>query len=152
MNAAIEPILRGPDREIGILVAREEVTITCARYPGGVEVAAPHVHHQHTDAFYVLEGELTFTIGSEAETVTHSSGGFVAVPPEVPHSFRTAGDRPARWLTIHTPDGGFAAFMRGIRDGEDVEWDISSVLAAGFADSVRSSGSGATRDGRRRVA
>jgi len=29
--------------------------------------------------------------------------------------------RPARWLTIHAHDGGFAAFMRGARDGVEVE-------------------------------
>ncbi len=40
-------------------------------------------------------------------------------------------DRPARWLTIHAHDGGFAAFMRGTRDGVEVEWDISTVPADG---------------------
>jgi hypothetical protein len=53
------------------------------------------------------------------------------VPPELAHSFRTGSDRPASWLTIHTPDGGFAAFMRGLRDGVTVEWDISAVPADG---------------------
>ncbi len=126
-----EAILRRERREISILVAREEVTITHARYAAGEQVAGPHVHHEHTDAFYVLEGELTFVIGREAETVTVSSGGFVAAPPGVAHSFRNDGDRPASWLTIHTPDGGFAAFMRGVRDGVKVEWDISAVPADG---------------------
>ena len=85
------------------------------------------MHGEHTDAFYVLDGELTFEIGCEATTITVSSGGFVAVPPGVAHSLRNGSDRPARWLTIHAPDGGFAAFMRGIRDGVEVEWDISAV-------------------------
>jgi mannose-6-phosphate isomerase-like protein (cupin superfamily) len=126
-----EAILRREKREIGILVAREEVTITHARYSAGEQVAGAHVHHQHTDAFYVLEGELTFEIGREPETITVSSGGLVAVPPEVAHSFRTTGDRPARWLTIHAPDGGFAAFMRGVRDGVQVDWDIAPVPSDG---------------------
>ena len=128
-----EAILRREQREISILVAREEVTITHARYSAGEQVAGPHVHHEHTDAFYVLEGELTFEIGREAETITVSSGGFVAAPPEVAHSFRNDSDRPARWLTIHAHDGGFAAFMRGARDGVKVEWDISAVPAEGGA-------------------
>ncbi len=126
-----EMILRREQREISILVASEGVTITHARCLAGEQVAGPHVHHEHTDAFYVLEGELTFEIGREAKTITVSSGGFVAVPPEVAHSFRNDGDRAARWLTIHAPDGGFAAFMRGIRDGVEVEWDISAVPAGG---------------------
>ncbi len=127
-----ETVLRRGKREISILVAQEEVTITHARCSAGDQVAGRHVHHEHTDAFYVLEGELTFEIGCEAETIKVSSGGFVAAPPQVAHSFRNDGDRPARWLTIHARDGGFAAFMRGSRDGGvEVEWDISAVPAEG---------------------
>src|SRR5438093_13352342 len=53
--------------------------------------------------------------------------GLVAAPPEVAHSLRNDSNRPARWLTIHARDGGFVAFMRGIRDGVEVEWDIAAV-------------------------
>ena len=92
-------------------------------------VAGRHIHHQHTDAFYILAGEVIFEIGPEAETITVSAGGFVAAPPGLAHSFRVADAGPARWLTIHAPDGGFAAFMRGLRDGIQVEWDIAPVPA-----------------------
>jgi hypothetical protein len=51
-------------------------------------VAGLHVHDRHTDAFYVLEGEVIFEIGAELETVTIGAGGFVAVPPGVAHSVR----------------------------------------------------------------
>ena len=122
-----EEILRTAQREIRILVASEHVTITEATYAAGERIAAPHVHHEHTDAFYVLDGELTFEIGHEATPITVPSGGFVSVPSGVAHSVRNAGDRPARWLTIHARDGGFAAFMRGLRDGVEVEWDIAAV-------------------------
>ena len=118
-------------RELQILVAREEITITHAWCPAGEQVAGPHVHHEHTDAFYVLEGELTFVVGRETRRITVSAGEFVAAPPHVAHSFRNDGDRPARWLTIHAHDGGFAGFMRGLRDGVKVEWDISAVPANG---------------------
>jgi mannose-6-phosphate isomerase-like protein (cupin superfamily) len=126
-----EPILRGETREIDLLLASENVTITHARYAPGERVAGPHVHRRHIDAFYVLEGELTFEVGRERETITVGTGSLVAAPAGVAHSFRTAGGRPARWLTIHAPDGGFASFMRGVRDGVQVAWDIASVPAAG---------------------
>ena len=126
-----ETILHEKDREISILVARDEVTVTHARYAAGERVAGPHVHDGHTDAFYVLEGELTFEIGREPGTITVSAGGFVSAPPGVAHSLRNAGDRPAQLLSIHAPDGGFAAFMRGLRDGVEVEWDVSGVPADG---------------------
>jgi quercetin dioxygenase-like cupin family protein len=126
-----EAIVQSREREVSILVAREEVTITHVRYSAGEHVAGPHIHHEHTDAFYVLEGELTFEVGREAEAITLHAGGFLAAPRQLAHSFRNASNLPARWLTIHAPDGGFAAFMRGTRDGVKVDWDISKVPATG---------------------
>jgi quercetin dioxygenase-like cupin family protein len=81
---------------IDVLVAREEVTVIRADHPAGEPIAGPHVHRRHADAFYVLEGELTFEVGRERRTITVTPGGFVAVPPGVAHAFRTSGDRPAR--------------------------------------------------------
>jgi hypothetical protein len=51
-------ILAGEKREISVLVACEEVTVTKACYSGREGIAGPHVHHEHTDAFYILEGAL----------------------------------------------------------------------------------------------
>ena len=132
-----KPILRCDSREISLLVADESLSLTCASRAAGERVTDPHVH-QHTEAFYVLEGELTFEVGAERETITIGAGGFVAAPPGVAHAYGTAGTRPARWLIIHASDGGFAAFMRGLRDGVKVEWDIAPVpldggLPAGHA-------------------
>jgi len=121
-----EVIVSGPDREIRLLVGRDELTVTRARYEAHKQVAGRHVHNEHTDAFYVLEGTLTFELGPDAAQFDVAAGGFVAVPPGVAHALRT-GDRPARWLTIHAPDGGFAAFMRGIRDAVEVAWDYWPV-------------------------
>ena len=124
-----EPILRREKRDISILVASEEVTTTQAQYAAGEQVAAPHVHHEHTDAFYVLEGELTFEIGREAKTITISSGGFVAAPPGVATRSATTATAPRAGSPSTHATG--AAFMRGIRDGVEVEWDISAVPADG---------------------
>ena len=126
-----EQLVSSPAREAGILVAHHDLTIIRARYASGQPVAGPHIHHRHTDAFYVLEGELIVQIGREAETITVSPGGLLAAPPGLAHSFRVGGTRSASWLTIHGPDGGFAAFMRGLRDGVEVEWDIAPVPADG---------------------
>jgi quercetin dioxygenase-like cupin family protein len=125
-----EPILRSDGREISLLVADDNVSLTYARRAAGERVTTPHMH-EHTEAFYVLDGELAFEVGAERQTITIGAGGFLAAPPGVAHSFRTAGGCSARWLIIHARDGGFAAFMRGIRDGVKVEWDIAPVPADG---------------------
>lgn len=129
--ANAERIIDSPARQGHFVIAREDLTITHARYAAGEQVAGRHIHHQHTDAFYILEGQVIFEIGPEAETITVSAGGLVAAPPGVAHSFRVADSGPASWLTIHAPDGGFAAFMRGLRDGIQIEWDIAPVPADG---------------------
>lgn len=126
-----EQIIDSSARQGSFVIASEDLTITHARYVAGEHVAGRHIHREHTDAFYVLEGELIFEIGPEAETIVVSAGGFVAAPPGLAHAFRVAQNGPASWLTIHAPDGGFAAFMRGLRDGIEVEWDIAPVPADG---------------------
>jgi quercetin dioxygenase-like cupin family protein len=125
-----EPILRSDDREISLLVADENLSLTYASRPAGERVTNPHVH-QHSEAFYVLEGELTFEIGAEHETITVGTGAFVAVPPGLAHSYATAGDQPAHWLVIHAPDAGFAASIRALRDDLQIDWDIAPVPTDG---------------------
>ena len=120
---APEAILHSAGRRIELVVAREQVSVARAEYAPGLDVAGRHVHHEHVDAFYVLAGTLVFQVGETTE-IRVGAGGCFAVPPYVPHSFRVDGRAPAQWLTIHAPDGGFAAFMRGVRDGEAVEWDV----------------------------
>jgi mannose-6-phosphate isomerase-like protein (cupin superfamily) len=129
--------------EGAILVASENLSLTYASRPGGERVAGRHVH-RHAEAFYVLEGELTFEVGAGSETVTVGPGGFVGVPPGLAHAYGTAGDRPARWLVVHAPDGGFAQFMRGLRDGVRVDWDIAPVPADGGLPADRAIVSGPT--------
>lgn len=127
LPAAPETVLLSEERTVEIVVASDEVSVTRAAYAAGLNVADAHVHHDHVDAFYVLEGTLVFQIGDDASEIAVAAGGCVAVAPHVPHSFRVDSRVPARWLTIHAPDGGFASFMRGVRDGAAVDWDIHPV-------------------------
>ena len=63
----------------------------------------PHVHAGEDDAFYVLEGELTFLLG--ADEVAAPAGTFVLVPPDVEHTFVNRTAEPVRILNIHAPAG-----------------------------------------------
>ena len=64
-----------------------------------------HVHPDEDDAFYILDGELIFTIGEEGEEVVAGPGTFVLVPPGVRHGFRNPADEPVRMLNLHAPAG-----------------------------------------------
>lgn len=62
-----------------------------------------HVHDAEDDSFYVLEGELTFTV--DGDDVVAGAGTFLLVPPGVPHTFANRGDAIARILNVHAPAG-----------------------------------------------
>ena len=111
------------EREVVLLTERDEISITRSRYGPGERGPDPHVHRDHTDSFYVLDGELTFSLGREGLRTGVAAGGFVAVPPNVVHSFVNEGPADTHFLNFHAPDGGFAAFMRAARDGDELGFD-----------------------------
>jgi mannose-6-phosphate isomerase-like protein (cupin superfamily) len=112
-----ETVTRRHDREAVLLTAQDALTVTSYRLGPDQRGPAPHVHHEHTDAFYVLEGELSFILGPDREPVEVGAGGLVAAPPNVIHTFNNESGAEVRFLNLHSPDGGFAEYMRAIRDG-----------------------------------
>lgn len=83
---------------------------------GHFEGPEPHTHSDHTDSFYVLEGEVEFTV--EGRRFTGGPGTFVSAPPGVEHSFGKRGPGSARLLNIHAPDAGFADDLREMSDSD----------------------------------
>jgi quercetin dioxygenase-like cupin family protein len=83
----------------------------------------PLHHHEFDEAFYVLEGELTFQLGDER--VVKGAGELVFAPGGATHTFANRSDAPARYLLICTP-GGFERYFARLRAqwvGEDPpEW------------------------------
>ena len=71
------------------------------------EEAPLHVHHKEDEAFWVLEGELTFEVGEE--TIKASPGSFLFGPKGVPHRY-TVESGPARMLFVLSP-AGFEEFI-----------------------------------------
>jgi quercetin dioxygenase-like cupin family protein len=69
--------------------------------PQGAQ-APLHLHRKEDEAFYVLEGEMTFRIGEE--TIKARPGSFVFGPKDVPHTY-TVDSGPARLLFLLSPAG-----------------------------------------------
>ena len=61
-----------------------------------------HLHRKEDEAFYVLEGEMTFRIGEE--TIKARPRSFVFGPRDVPHTY-TVDSGPARLLFLLSPSG-----------------------------------------------
>jgi quercetin dioxygenase-like cupin family protein len=126
-----ETISDTPTRNVLILVEDEDITITWTRFSHGERGPDLHVHREHTDAFYVIDGELTFELGPRSDAITVGAGGFVAIPALVGHSFVNASGADARWLNFHAPDCGFADFLRTLRAGTPGSWDSYGMPADG---------------------
>jgi len=86
-------------------------TADTPRFTLGIIEIAPgreleaHVHGDEDDAFYILEGEMTFLFGDEDDEAVAPPGTFVLVPPGVRHGFRNPGPGPVRMLNVHAPAG-----------------------------------------------
>jgi mannose-6-phosphate isomerase-like protein (cupin superfamily) len=89
-----------------------EISVFELQLDGHFEGPEQHAHSDHTDSFYVLEGEVQFTV--EGRTFTGGPGTFVSAPPGVEHSFGKPGPGRARLLNIHAPDAGFADDLRAM--------------------------------------
>jgi quercetin dioxygenase-like cupin family protein len=75
--------------------------------PGGGP--PPHVHSREDEGFYVLEGEITFTVNGERVMAT--AGMFANMPVGTPHSFKNESDKPAKMLVSVVPAGLEKMFM-----------------------------------------
>ena len=74
----------------------------------GQDGPPPHVHYEHQEAFFVVSGSLTFTVGGQ----THDApaGSFIFIPPGVVHSFSNPTDTPATCVNAYVP-GGIEGFF-----------------------------------------
>jgi mannose-6-phosphate isomerase-like protein (cupin superfamily) len=75
--------------------------------PGGGP--PPHVHSREDEGFYILEGEIAFTINGERVVAT--AGMFANMPVGTPHSFKNESNKPAKMLVSVVPAGLEKMFM-----------------------------------------
>lgn len=61
-----------------------------------------HVHHREDEAWYILEGKMTFYVGEQSLAAT--AGCFVFAPRGIPHTF-TVDVEPTRVLLFASPAG-----------------------------------------------
>jgi quercetin dioxygenase-like cupin family protein len=108
-----EVVTDRPERTLRILVELDDLIVTWFRYEPGENGPNPHIHEHHTDAFYVLEGEVEVSLGPDQTTVTARPGMIAAAPPNLVHTYRNASDATAVFLNLHVPTTGFGDYIRG---------------------------------------
>jgi quercetin dioxygenase-like cupin family protein len=89
----------------------------------------PPLHkHDFDEAFYVLEGELTFQL--DGELVEFGAGELAFAAGGEPHTFTNRGDVPARFLIVITPAGFEREFARRAARKQGVEppeWALQEI-------------------------
>lgn len=75
--------------------------------PGGGP--PPHVHRREDEAFFILEGTITFTLNGQKVVV--GPGTFLQAPRNLPHTFKNETGSPARMIIFVTPSG-FEEFIQ----------------------------------------
>jgi len=93
-----------------ILCELPELEVIELRFGPDFEGVDLHTHGDHTDCFFVLEGQAEFSVAGE--TFTTGPGSFVAAPCGTVHGFRNAGNGELRLLNVHAPNTGFARRLR----------------------------------------
>ena len=89
-----------------------------AHWPG------PYLHrHDFDEAFYVLEGELTFQV--EDVVVTKRAGELAFVARGVAHTLANHSDAPARYVLVCTP-AGFERYFARMNENPP-EWALQEI-------------------------
>jgi quercetin dioxygenase-like cupin family protein len=85
------------------------VSVTESTMPAGAK--GPPLHtHDFDEAFYVLEGEITYQLGNELHTA--GPGELAFAVGGVPHTLANRSRAPARFLIVCTPAGFEREFAR----------------------------------------
>ena len=75
---------------------------------------APMHFHPYVELLFIIEGEAEVWLqGEEDKPSRLGPGDCVALPADIPHSFRTVGDQPMRLLGIHANPDRISTYVDG---------------------------------------
>ena len=96
-----------------------------------------HLHRQHAETFYILDGEVNFWI--DGDWMTAAAGACIHIPPGIPHAVDLPPGRAGRMLMIIQPSGfdQYLAELKSMTDEQladeklmgqlDVKYDIINL-------------------------
>ena len=95
--------------------------------PGGGP--PPHIHRREDEGFFVLEGEITFTLGDKR--VVAKPGSFIQGPRDIPHTFKNVGTSTGKLLLTDIP-GRFADYFIDVDKVPDGDRELIRKLCAKY--------------------
>jgi quercetin dioxygenase-like cupin family protein len=88
--------------------------------------AGPPPHeHPWDEAYYVIEGEVNFSLAGERRTV--KAGDFIYAPGGTLHGFQGLSDEPARVLILDVPAHAESFFREVHHEVKDMPRDLAKV-------------------------
>ena len=98
---------------------------------------APMHWHPYTELLFIIEGEADVWLQGEEDTPHRlQAGDCVALPPDIPHSFCTVGDKPMRLLGIHSSPTRISTYLDRETDASGypkLDKDLKPVLKSAAA-------------------
>lgn len=92
--------------DVELVVTKEQsdgrYTIMRSRWLSTFQVV-PHYHKDHSETFYVLDGQVEWTVGGESHVM--NPGDAVYIPPNTVHSVKVVGGRDMHMLMVYEPGG-----------------------------------------------
>ncbi len=95
--------------------------------PPGVVGATPHVHRDHDETFYVLEGVLT--VATAEGEIAVLPGDLAYAPRGSVHGFRNAGEDETVALCVYTPPG-YEQYFRDVHEAVAGGAELTPELVA----------------------
>ena len=144
MNKEAIVVKKGEGEELSVLGAGVRFLLEAARTGHNfsiMEVELPRDQgpppHEHPwdEAYYVLDGDVWFLVGEDEMVV--KTGDFVYAPEGTIHSFRGAGDKPARVLVLDAPATAEGFFRDADREIKVFPDDLKKVPEIGARHGMR---------------
>ena len=137
-DVVLYPFLSKPGEGEILVTAGLKLKVGSAQTGGAFEVAElsgtgsppPHVHRNHDECFYIIEGLFTFTLG--AEEVEARADSVVFVPHGTPHAFKhSEGARALAFVIPANLEGFFRELGEGLAAGRS-EAELRAALAGKY--------------------
>ena len=115
----------GPTILLRSEASRDRVGIVELAVPAGW-IGPPLHHHEFDEAFYVVDGEITFQLGDALFTA--GPGALAFAPGGVEHTLANLSDAPARYVLLCTPagfEGYFARLAAEAAGAEPPAWALA---------------------------
>ena len=122
--ASLKPVMAEPELSnslwyighlMSILISSEDTNGSFALMHGyeiqGLE-PPPHTHTREDESFYLMDGEITYTVGGK--TLNAKKGNWVFLPRYIQHSFKVITEQ-AEVLILLSP-GGFEGYFRDMSE------------------------------------